>query len=211
MRMPRVATIRFIVVVAAMTLSTFATPATAQQNQAPTKSNGQPPPPANNNAQNGLVAAPKPAPLPATPEEFTLQGQEILARGNSLAATVRQMLEDARKEADIIKITCLDNKLTQIDVNNRTAESRLDAMKKAVDNDRRTHEFTVLTVIGQKLQVLDQEAHQCVGQSMYDTGSTKVVTEIDTSKVPIDENASMPPVITPPSLPTIPPAASGVK
>jgi len=213
MRMRRVATIRFMVVVAAMTLSTFATPATAQQNQAPNKSNTQQPPgpSVNNNAQNGAAAAPKPAPLPATPEEFTSQGQEILARGNTLAATVRQMLEDARKEADIIKITCLDNKLTQIDVNNRTAESRLDAMKKAVDNDRRTHEFTVLTVIGQKLQVLDQEAHQCVGQSMYDTGSTKVVTEIDTSKVPIDENASMPPVITPPSLPTIPPAASGVK
>ena len=115
-------------------------------------------------------------------------------RGTTLAQTVRRMLEEARKEADIIKITCLDNKLTQIDVNNRTAEARLDALKKAVDNDRRTHEFTVLTVIGQKLQVLDQEAHQCVGQSMYDTGATKVVTEIDTNMLPYEDNPSMPPV-----------------
>jgi hypothetical protein len=63
-------------------------------------------------------------------------------------------------------------------------------------------------VLGQKLQVLDQEAHQCVGQATYETGATRVVTEIDTSMLPYEEDPSNPPVILPPSLPTVPPPAS---
>ena len=55
-------------------------------------------------------------------------------------------------------------------------------------------------MLGQKLQVLDQEAHQCVGQATYETGATKVVTEIDTSMLPYEEDPSNPPVILPPSL-----------
>jgi hypothetical protein len=176
------------------------------QTQNKTPRTAPPRPQPQNNGSN-----PPPKPLPVTPEEFSLQGDAILQRGNALAQTVRGMLEEARKEGDIIKVTCLDNKLTQIDVNTRTTESRLDAMKKAVDDDRRTHEFTVLTVLGQKLQVLDQEARQCVGQSMYDTGKTKVTTEIDINQMPFENNPSMPPVITPPALPTIPPPVSGTK
>jgi hypothetical protein len=122
------------------------------------------------------------------------------------------MLEEARKESDIIKITCLDDKLTQINVNLRTAESRLDALRKAVDPDRRIHEYTVLTVLGQKLQVLDQEAHQCVGQAMYETGATKVTTVIDTGTMPFEENPSSLPVILPSGVVTMPPPiVSGTK
>lgn len=202
MRTRRVANPRYTML-AAMVIAATVSTAQAQQSQTQNKAGVTP--------QNNAAPAPKPAPLPATAEEFNSQGDAILQRGSALAQTVRGMLEEARKEGDIIKVTCLDNKLTQIDVNNRTAESRLDAMKKAVDNDRRTHEFTVLTVIGQKLQVLDQEAHQCVGQSMYDTGKTKVTTEIDTSKLPFENNPSVPPVISPPALPTIPPPVSGTR
>lgn len=156
------------------------------------------------------TATPPPAPKarPLTPQELSTQGETVVRRGTVVSQMVRNMLEEARKEADIIKITCLDDKLTQINVNLRTAESRLDALHKAVDPDRRIHEYTVLTVLGQKLQVLDQEAHQCVGQAMYETGATKVVTEIDTNKLPFEDNPSTPPVILPPSLPTIPPAGT---
>jgi hypothetical protein len=150
--------------------------------------------------------APKAKPL--TPEELAAQSQIVVRRGAVISQNVRNMLEEARKEADIIKITCLDDKLTQINVNLRTAETRFEAMRKAVDPDRRMHEYTVITVLGQKLQVLDQEAHQCVGQAMYETGATKVVTEIDKNMLPSEENPSNPPVILPPALPTIPEVAT---
>jgi hypothetical protein len=148
-------------------------------------------------------AAPKAHAL--SPEELTAEGETVVHRGTSVSQAVRNMLEEARKESDIIKITCLDDKLTQINVNLRTAESRLDALRKAVDPDRRMHEYTVLTVLGQKLQVLDQEAHQCVGQAMYETGATKVVTVIETGTLPFEESPNTLPVILPAGSVAMPP------
>lgn len=168
-----------------------ATPAPAgdQQRQAPVANKGEPP----------------------TPEELVAQGEGIIRRGMAISKSVRTMLESARKDADIIRITCLDDKLTQINANLRSAETRIDALRKAVDAELRVHEYTVLSVLGNKLQVLDQEAHQCVGEAMYETGETTVVTEIDTDMLPFEETPSVPPVVLPPSLPTLPPHASGIR
>jgi len=122
----------------------------------------------------------------------------IVARGTTLSARVGQMLDDARREADMIRVTCLNDKLTQINANLRTAQTRLTSLQRAADVDQRNHELTVLTVLGQKLQTLDQESNQCVGQDLYDTGPTKVVTEIDTSRLPATETEpTNPPILTP--------------
>jgi len=183
----------------------FATAVSAQQSEQPATQTAPP------SSAPAPGAAQSTQGQPATPEELVAQGETILRRGMVVNKTVRRMLEDARKESDIIRITCLDDKLTQINANLRSAETRLDALRKAVDADRRVHEYTVLTVLGQKLQVLDQEAHQCVGEAMYETGETKVVTEIDTDMLPFEETPSTPPVVLPPSLPTVPPPVSGTR
>jgi hypothetical protein len=169
------------------------TPPTSPQGQTPPAGTGEPP----------------------KPEELVAQGEGILRRGMAISKSVRTMLESARKDADIIRITCLDDKLTQINANLRSAETRIEALRKAVDADLRVHEYTVLSVLGNKLEVLDQEAHQCVGEEMYETGETTVVTEIDTDMLPFEETPSVPPVVLPPSLPTVPPSvppsASGIR
>jgi hypothetical protein len=156
----------------------------------------------------GTASAPAASGKPATPQDLIGEGETIMRRGTAVSSAVREMLDDARKDADIIRITCLDDKLTQINANLRSVEARVEALRKAVDPDRRVHEHTVLTVLAQKLQVLDQEAHQCVGQAMYETGQTKVLTEIDTDMLPFEETPSTPPVVTPPTLPTLPPPST---
>jgi hypothetical protein len=149
-------------------------------------------------------------PKPATLGEMVNEGAAVVRKGETSSRSVRRMLDAARKQADIIRVTCLNDKLTQINANLKTAQARLSALREAVDPDRQAHEHTVLSVVGQKLQVLDREAQQCVGQGMYDTGATKVITEIDEdSLLPFEENPSSPPVLLPPSLPTIPPPATG--
>jgi len=121
----------------------------------------------------------------------------IVNRGNTLSQRVAQMLDDARREADVIRVTCLNDKLTQINANLRTAQSRYGNLQRTVDNDQRNHELTVLTVLGQKLQVLDQESNQCVGQDLYETGPTKIITEIDTSVLPFESDPTNPQIQTP--------------
>jgi hypothetical protein len=140
--------------------------------------------------------------LPGSPAEQMSAADTIVSRGTGLSQRVTQMLDDARREADVIRVTCLNDKLTQINANLRTAQSRYASLQRTVDADQRKHELTVLSVLGQKLQVLDQEANQCVGQDLYETGPTKITTEIDTSLLPF-ENDPTNPTITTPTAPSI--------
>jgi hypothetical protein len=107
------------------------------------------------------------------------------------------MLDDARRDADVIRVTCLNDKLTQINANLRTAQVRYASLGRTVDADQRKHEQTVLAVLGQKLAVLDQEANQCIGQDLYETGPTKIITEIDTSVLPFETDPSNPQIAVP--------------
>jgi flagellar basal body L-ring protein FlgH len=136
--------------------------------------------------------------------EQSAQVRSVLQRASVLAQRISQMLEEARREADIIRVTCLNDKLTQVNANTRTAQTRSTAFENATTPEQRNHEATVISVIGQKFQVLDQEANRCVGQDLYDTGSTKVETEIDTAMLPFEEDVAVPVPPPPSAVPSIP-------
>lgn len=144
-----------------------------------------------------------------TPEQQVAAAKSIIKRGQILSTRVRTALNNARKDNDVIMVTCLNDKLTQINANLRNAQGRLESLEAAVDPDQAKHEYVVLSVIGEKFNTLDREAAQCAGQEMFDTGVTKVLTEIDISMLPFEENPGFPPEILPPGLPTFPPPASG--
>ncbi len=148
---------------------------------------------------------------PLSNAEQVAQAQMMVSRGSDLSERVGHMLDAASREGDIIKVTCLNDKLTQINANVHTAQSRMASLQSAATNDERNHEFTVLSVLSQKFQVLDQEANQCVGQDLYETGKTTRVTEIEKSLLPFETHAGEPPVALPPGNvpPEVPRAVSG--
>jgi hypothetical protein len=116
------------------------------------------------------------------------------------------MLDEARREHDLMRVTCLDDKLTQINANLRSATDRAQSLREAAqtqDRDRSDHEFTVMTVLGQKFRTLEQEANACVGQDIYETGTTHVEMRTDPG-TPTDDPDLVP---TPPigTAPYIPP------
>lgn len=122
------------------------------------------------------------------------EGRSVVEYGKSLSERVSNMLTEARKESDIIRITCLNDKLTQINANLRNAQTRLQSLTDATDRESRNHEYTVLMVLKQKFKTLDQEAGQCVGQDIFEIGHTQVTTEYDES---VDESAGELPTTTP--------------
>ena len=145
-----------------------------------------------------------------TPEEQVAQAETIVERGNATSRQVSAMLDEARQERDIIRITCLNDKLTQINANLRTATERSTALKDAVsaqDAPRRNHEFTVLSVLAQKLQTLEREAQQCIGEDIFETGATSVTTERPDDPLNPDVVPVPPPVVT---VPVFVPPPSGV-
>ena len=142
------------------------------------------------------------------PEQIA-RGEEIVAYATQLSQRARQMLDEAQQSADLIRATCVDDKLDQINAMMRSAESRLESLRDAVaasDDGRRNHEFTVLTVMAQNLRVLDTEAAQCVGQDIFDTGATRVETIIEDGS-PEEDITEIPDAPDLP-IPYIPPPAS---
>lgn len=141
-----------------------------------------------------------------TAAEQVTHAQGILSNGQSLSVRIQGNLDQSRREGDVLRVTCLDDKLTQVNAQVRTLSSRVDALQEAVrlrDESRRNHEYTVIIVIGQNLVVLDRSASECIGQDMYETGTTRVVTTIDPSTptinatqllgIPVDQVIFIPP------------------
>jgi hypothetical protein len=139
-----------------------------------------------------------------SPEQMAVETDKILAGMDGAAKNVRKMLSDAREKNDVVKALCLDDKLTQIDVAQRSASERSAALRQAVsrqDQELATHEYTILVVLKDRVQQLTAEANQCIGVEAGYVGSTKVTVDIDPN-LPSDDPSEYPenPVITvPPS------------
>lgn len=146
-----------------------------------------------------------------SPQEQVEEANKIQDRAVQSSRRLQAMLDEARRDGDIIRVTCINDKLTQVNANLRTLQQRVDSLTAAVDGgdaNRGGHEYTVITVLAQKFQVLDQEANQCVGQDVFETGATKVETAVDPATP--DEDPGV--LHEPPEVeaPFIPPPASGV-
>lgn len=117
-----------------------------------------------------------------TAEEQLTEAERVQTNSQALSQRVMSMLDEARREGDVVRVTCLDDKLTQINAHGRTLSDRIDSLQQATttaDDDRRNHEFTVISVLSQNFTQLERDANECIGQSMFETGTTRVVTTID--------------------------------
>jgi hypothetical protein len=135
-----------------------------------------------------------------TPQEAAGQASTILARLDQAAAAVRHQLDSARQQRDIVKSLCLSDKLSQIDAAARSCRDRNAALQAAVqrnDVELSNHEFTIMSVLGQRGNQLIAESNQCIGQDMSFVGQTEVTTEVSSS-VPNDDGMGNDYVIVPP-------------
>jgi DNA-binding FrmR family transcriptional regulator len=142
-----------------------------------------------------------------TPQEQTLEVNKHLSRMEGAAAGVRRMLEEARRQRDVVKTLCLNDKLSQIDVAIRSARDRKTQHQSAVsrnDAELSNHEFTILTVLRQRTEQLVAEANQCIGEESAFVGDTKTSVQID-PQIPPDETPYPP---TDPGLVIGPPQCS---
>ena len=157
-------------------------------------------------SEGGAVAQTAPATTPAapadatgtvgfqrktslTPQEQLAESAKHLGRMEQAAAGVRKMLEEARKQRDVVKTLCLNDKLSQVDVAIRSGRDRRAQLSSAVgrgDAELSNHEFTILTVLRQRSEQLVAEANQCIGEEAAFVGDTRTKVTIDPS-IPPDE------------------------
>lgn len=146
-----------------------------------------------------------------TPEEQLAEAETMLARAAKTTDRIRSLLNEARTQNDIIRITCLNDKYTQANAHSRNLTQRHEQLRDSAgagNDSERNHHFTVMSVLDQTIILLGQEAGQCVGESMFEAGggATKVITTIEPGVPVIDPTF----VIELPDdiVPLIPPPAS---
>ena len=167
---------------------------------------------------NSTVDVVKVEPMGASAERETLSpaaqakaAEAAVANATASCGAQSQALQSAKREKDIIRATCLDDKLSQCTANLQNIRRREAAMNEAIaegDTGRSSHEFTVIGVLSQKFKMLAQAANQCVGQDLFDTGDTQVKEEVDLFAP--DEDPAVITSVPDWPVPYIPPPVSGV-
>jgi hypothetical protein len=142
----------------------------------------------------------------AVKQRSSLSSQEMVQQGDgyfkSMADTVKRIsaLQDqSKRQKDIIRLNCVTDKLVQAKVNLTIAEQAMAALQENIsraDEGGRTHEFTRLTIVNQKVTVLGAEAENCIGEDLSFVGATRVDVEVDPNLPQID--------VTSPPVPTLP-------
>ena len=139
-----------------------------------------------------------------TPQEMLDQGKDDINTMQKGLQRVVQLQELARKQNDIIKLNCVNDKLVQIKAAINIGEQSMTDLHEAIarnDDGARQHAFTKLTITNQKVQVLVTEAENCIGSDLSFVGATQVEVEIDPN-IPTDDPTAppypVPPVDRPP-------------
>jgi len=155
-----------------------------------------------------------PAAAPPAPQEKASDvpdSQKI----NRSAAAVTQMrntlkvvlakLEEARNTKDVVKLNCVNEKLTQVKGLLRISEQSDVALQEAVakkDEATADHEYTKVTIAQTKVETLRSEAEQCIGQLAFRTDENMSVEVLVPSDLPggdpSNPPAPMPTTISPP-------------
>lgn len=144
-----------------------------------------------------------------SPADQLAESDRALAKMERAGATVRKQLEQARKDKDVVKTLCLDDKLSQIDVAVRSARERKTALQAAVsrnDAELSGHEFTILQVLRQRSEQLVAESNQCIGEEAAYLGQTKVTTTVDPAVSTTEEAPYPDPVVNYPGSTIDPPS-----
>ena len=145
-----------------------------------------------------------------TPQQEVAEADADIARMESGSTTIRNMLEHARAQRDVVKTLCLNDKLSQIDVAVRSARDRKTSLQASAarnDQELSNHEYTILSVLRQRAEQLAAEANQCIGEEAAFLGATNIVTTIDPN-LPTDDQTQYPPDNTVVSAPPISASAS---
>ena len=159
--------------------------------------------------------APKPpATAPALEKAANVPDPEKLSRSSASIASMRSALtdvlgrlEEARATKDVVKLNCVNEKLTQVKGLLRISEQSDVALQEAVskkDSTAAEHEYSKISIAKNKVGQLRTEAEQCIGQLAFRTDENLTVEVEVPSGLP--EDPTNPPPLGPPTS-RLPPAS----
>ncbi|MBI5548829.1 MAG: hypothetical protein HY901_33520 [Deltaproteobacteria bacterium] len=140
------------------------------------------------------------------PEKIQRSTEYLVQMRAGLKAVLGK-LEEARASKDVVKLNCVNEKLTNIKGLLRISEQADIALQEAIakkEGESSEHEYTKVVIARQKVDQLKAEAEQCVGMLAFETGPLEVIVEVPSDLPQIDPTQSPPP---PPVVSRPPPAS----
>jgi hypothetical protein len=122
-------------------------------------------------------------------KDSVAQARDYLTKMNNTQKRVISLQDRARKQKDVIKLNCVNDKLIQVNGHLAVSNQSMTALDGAVargDDGARQHEFIRMTILYQKVVVLGTEAENCIGEDVSYVGQTTVDVEIDPN-IPSDD------------------------
>src|SRR5215472_6589442 len=164
----------------------------------------------------GVARAQQPKPTTPTLERAAdVPDAEKLKRSNAAVGRMRSVLtevlgrlEEARATKDVVKLNCVNEKLTQVKGLLRISEQSDVALQEAVakkDATAAEHEYSKVSIAKNKVDQLRSEAEQCIGQLAFRTDENLTVEVEVPSGLPTEDPTNPPPPPPPTSRP--PPAS----
>lgn len=163
----------------------------------------------------GLAIAQAPTPPDAPdaskvpdPEKVRISAESVTRMRASLKDVLGK-LEEARNTKDVVKLNCVNEKLTQIKGLLRISETSDVSLQEAVakhETGTAEHEFTKVSIARSKVDQLRAEAEECIGQLAFRTDENLAV-EVETPEyLPPGDLTTIPPSFPP--IDSRPPPAS---
>jgi len=118
-------------------------------------------------------------------QDMIKQGREYRTNMDKVLAELQIMVEQSRKQKDVIRLNCVMDKLAQVKVSMNIADEAVQKLQEGVarnDDGSSFHEYTRITIVNQKVQVLQNEGQTCVGAELNYIGATRV--EVDAPELP---------------------------
>lgn len=150
-----------------------------------------------------LAQAPKAPPPEVTdaakiPDNEKLRvSSESVTKMRAALKDVLAKLEEARNTKDVVKLNCVNEKLTQIKGLLRISEQSDVGLQEAVakrESTQAEHEFTKVNIARSKVEQLRAEAEQCIGQLAFRTDENmSVEMELPEYLPPGDPTTVQPP------------------
>jgi hypothetical protein len=159
----------------------------AAQSQAPGPAPAPPPGPAQPITGPG---APPPAnvdiPLrqrsTLSPQDMMSQARDYQQRIDDVYKQMQSLVEQARQSKDVIRLNCVLDKVAQLKAHKSIVDTAVRSLAEANarrDDGAAVHEYTRITIVNQKAQVLGSEAQACVGEDLSYVGATRVDVEVN--------------------------------
>jgi hypothetical protein len=127
------------------------------------------------------------------PTEMERVAREASEKADKDEKRVEQLKVEARKQKDVIKLNCINDKLLQIKQLLNILEDGLSKLSLAIaerDEGERYHRYTVIKISGEKIAGLRDEAEACVGEEVSYLGPLSV--DVAQPDVPDDPTAANP-------------------